>query len=98
MVIVIIFLLAWFVFCIIMFIRPASISRRQPLLPLGRAQDRSAPDRGDLGGVREPRHPKSPRWPAQAAAVVPEENEREEPVRSIGYSDSPQQTLRLEEI
>ncbi len=98
MAIVIVFLLAWFVFCIIMFVWPASISRRQPLLPLGRGQDQNAPDRGDLGGVREPRRPKSPHWPAQAAAAVPEENEQRKPGSSVGYNDSPRQPLRLEEI
>lgn len=99
MVIVIVFLLAWLVFCAIMFIWPATLSRRQRLRPFASVQDQgaSAQDRGNWGNVREPRHPKPPSWPPQAAAAIPEDREREEPTRAIAFSDGRQDVLRLED-
>ena len=100
MVIVIIFLFAWLVFCVIMFIWPATLSRQQRLRVFASARIKAPAHKigGDWGNVREPRHPKPPYWPPQAAAAIPEDREREEPARAIAFSDVPQETLRLEEI
>lgn len=68
------------------------MSRRRRAHPFG-----GAGGRGDMSGVREPRRPRPPHWPPQAAAVGLEEAERQESSNPVGHSDTPQQPLRLED-
>lgn len=92
MIFVILLLLAWFLFCIILLILPASPSPRHSLRPLGDTEGQN-----DMGGVREPRRPRPPYWPPRAAAIVPEDTERQEPANLMGNSNFPRQPLRLED-
>jgi hypothetical protein len=68
------------------------MARRPRMRPFG-----GAGGRGDFSGVREPRRPKPPHWPPRAAAVVPEDTEPQESSNPVGYTDAPQQPLRLED-
>jgi hypothetical protein len=91
MYIVIFVLLAWFLFCFLLLLWPASASRNHLPHTLGRIEDRSG-----LSGVREPRRPRPPHWPPRAAAVVPEDTESQL-TDLTGYSNTPQHSLRLKD-
>jgi hypothetical protein len=92
MAVVLFILLTLFFIYILAMARVLLLTRRPRLRPFG-----SPGGRGDLSGVREPRRPRPPHWPPRAAAAVPEDTQRQESTGPVGYSDSPQQPLRLED-
>jgi hypothetical protein len=96
MIFVILLLLAWFLLCIILLIRPGSPSPRRSLRLLS-SPGNQGNNQGKWSGVREPRRPRPPYWPPRAASVVPEDTARQESSGLAGSSDSPRQPLRLED-
>lgn len=91
MTVVLFILLMLFCFYAIAIARAMLLSRRPRTRPFGNGGG------GDWSGEREPRRPHPPSWPPRAAAVMPEDTERQEPTSPVGYSDSPRQPLRLED-
>ena len=87
--VIIIFLLVWLFFCASMFLWPAFPAGRQRLRPFVSAPDAAAPGAADDGdGAREPRRPKTPYWPPQAAAALPEGDEQQQFINAIAESDA----------
>ncbi|HLV98928.1 MAG TPA: hypothetical protein VKT82_09650 [Ktedonobacterales bacterium] len=86
MVFVVFLLLTWLIFCLILLLRPGTISRLDFLRPVGDTETvGGAESRGDMSGVREPRRPKPSYWPPQAAAAIPEDGTQPETSSAPGY-------------
>jgi hypothetical protein len=83
--------LTWVFIYVVGLARVLFMSRRPRMRPFG-----NGGGRGEWSGVREPRRPRPPHWPPRAAAVLPEDDARQEFVSAAEYGDIPQQSLRSE--